>query len=63
MNEIELEQLQKELSDLRTENDELKNEVKRLKGAEFNAEDYIKKLQQQAERDKAAEEALKARFL
>ena len=61
MNEIE--QLQKELSDLRTENDELKNEVKRLKGAEFNAADYIKKLQQQAERDKAAEEALKARFL
>jgi len=61
MNEIE--QLQMELSDLRAENDELKNEVKRLKGAEFNAEDYIKKLQQQAERDKAAEEALKARFL
>ena len=61
MNEIE--QLQKELSDLRTENDELKNEVKRLKGAEFNAKDYIKKLQQQAERDKAAEEALKARFI
>jgi len=58
-----LEQLQKELSDLRTENDELKNEVKRLKGAEFNAKDYIKKLQQQAERDKAAEEALKARFI
>lgn len=57
------EQLQKELSDLRAENDELKNEVKRLKGAEFNASDYIKKLQQQAERDKAAEEALKARFL
>ena len=61
MNEIE--QLQMELSDLRAENDELKNEVKRLKGAEFNAADYIKKLQQQAERDKAAEEALKARFL
>ncbi len=61
MNEIE--QLQKELSDLRAENDELKNEVKRLKGSEFNAKDYIMKLQQQAERDKAAEEALKARFL
>lgn len=60
---MNVEQLQKELSDLRAENDELKNEVKRLKGAEFNAADYIERLKAQAERDKAAEEALKARFL
>ena len=56
------EQLQKELSDLRTENDELKNEVKRLKGAEFNAADYIERLKAQAERDKAATEELVKRF-
>ena len=58
-----LEQLQKELSDLRTERDALKAEGEELKNGKFNAADYIKKLQQQAERDKAAEEALKARFL
>lgn len=60
MNEIE--QLQKELSDLRAKNDELKNEIERLKGAEFNAADYIERLKAQAERDKAATEELIKRF-
>lgn len=58
-----LEQLQKELSDLRIERDALKAEVEELKNGKFDAGAYIKKLQQQAERDKAAEEALKARFI
>lgn len=58
------EQLQKELSDLRTENDELKNEVKRLKsGNGFDADAYIRKLQEQAQRDKAATQDLVSRFL
>ena len=61
MNEIE--QLQKELSDLRTENDELKNEIERLKGAEFNAADYVERLKAQAERDKQATQDLVSRFL
>lgn len=59
----DFEKLREELNSLKTENNALKNEIERLKGAEFNAADYIKKLQQQAERDKAAEEALKARFI
>ena len=59
----DFEKLKEELNSLKAENDELKNEVKRLKGAEFNAADYIKKLQQQAERDKAATQDLVSRFL
>ena len=62
MNEIE--QLQKELSDLRTENDELKNEVERLKnGNGFDVKAYIERLQEQAQRDKAATQDLVSRFL
>lgn len=58
-----LERLQKELSDLKAENDALKNEVERLKsGNGFDAESYIKRLQEQAQRDKAATEELIKRF-
>jgi len=60
MNEIE--QLQMELSDLRAENDELKNEVERLKSGKFDAGAYIERLKAQAERDKAATEELIKRF-
>lgn len=59
----DFEKLQTEIANLKTENDALKTEIERLKGAEFNAADYIKKLQQQAELDKAAEEELEKRFL
>ena len=59
-----LEQLQKELSDLKTENDALKTEIERLKnGNGFDAESYIKRLQEQAQRDKAATQDLVSRFL
>lgn len=59
-----LERLQKELSDLKAENDALKNEVERLKsGNGFDAESYIKRLQEQAQRDKAATQDLVSRFL
>jgi len=59
----DLEKLQTEIANLKNENKSLKDEIERLKSGKFDAADYIKKLQQQAERDKAAEEALKARFL
>ena len=60
----DFEKLKEELNSLRTENDALKDEIERLKnGNGFDAESYIKRLQEQAQRDKAAEEALKARFL
>ena len=61
--EEDVKKLQDALAAVTAENKSLKDEIERLKGAEFNAADYIKKLQQQAERDKAAEEALKARFI
>lgn len=59
-----LEQLQKELSDLKAENDELKSEVERLKnGNGFDVKAYIERLQEQAQRDKAATQDLVSRFL
>ena len=59
----ELMKIQEQLAAIKAERDELAAEVERLKSGKFDAGDYIKKLQQQAERDKAAEEALKARFI
>lgn len=59
----DFEKLREELNSLKTENDALKNEIERLKnGNGFDAEAYIKRLQEQAQRDKAATEELVKRF-
>lgn len=62
MNEIE--QLQEQLANITAERDALKTEIERLKnGNGFDAESYIKRLQEQAQRDKAATQDLVSRFL
>jgi len=62
MNEIE--QLQEQLANITAERDALAAEVKRLKsGNGFDDESYIKRLQEQAQRDKQATQDLVSRFL
>lgn len=60
--EEDVKRLQDALAAVTAENKSLKDEIERLKGAEFNAADYIERLKAQAERDKAATEELVKRF-
>ena len=60
----DFEKLKEELNSLKTENNVLKSEIVRLKnGNGFDAESYIKRLQEQAQRDKQATQDLVSRFL
>ena len=60
----DFEKLKEELNSLKTENNVLKSEIERLKnGNGFDAESYIKRLQEQAQRDKQATQDLVSRFL
>ena len=58
-----LEQLQKELSDLKAERDELAAEVERLKSGSFDVEEYIQQLEEKRVRDEQAAKELESRFL
>ena len=58
-----LEQLQRELSDLKSENNALKTEIEELKNGKFDAGAYIERLKAQTERDKQATQDLVSRFL
>lgn len=58
-----LEQLQRELSDLKTENNALKAEIEELKNGKFDAGAYIERLKAQTERDLQAKVELEKRFL
>lgn len=57
------EQLQKELSDLKAERDELAAEVERLKSGKFDVKEYIQQLEEKRVRDEQAAKELESRFL
>ena len=62
--EEDVKKLQDALAAVTAENKSLKDEIERLKnGNGFDAESYIKRLQEQAERDKQATQDLVSRFL
>lgn len=62
--EEDVKKLQDALAAVTAENKSLKGEIERLKnGNGFDADAYIKKLQEQAQRDKAATQDLVSRFL
>lgn len=62
--EEDVKKLQDALAAVTAENKSLKDEIERLKNCNsFDAQSYIKRLQEQAQRDKAATQDLVSRFL
>lgn len=62
--EEDVKKLQDALAAVTAENKSLKDEIERLKnGNSFDAQSYIKRLQEQAQRDKQATQDLVSRFL